>query len=256
MLVDGTHHLVEGCIVNHLAKLHGLLCLALAFHLLRVELRKGFSSIWHVGIWNKDCSRMLHAIHLLGAKPILAPIILQVLNVGTISVVACGKLASHSATVAAEYHTVLAHNHWCLQSSAVVVVGNTASDILCVFVTLIVTVINSVAILVNREALIFLKFSAGIVTRCHCATLNEIICAWHPLTVGKDNLVFVALNLRGIVPLLGNGRVHSTCATLGLLLLLGKFCRLACLLIDYGLRSHLCICCLSRFRLLGFIVGL
>ena len=198
-----------------------MFCFALSFHLLLIELSKCLGIIRHVYIWNKYNTRVFHTLYLFGGEAILLWILLQMFCIGSVGIVSRCEFTCHCSAVSAKHNTIFAYNDWCLQRSTIVITCYVTSNILCIFVTLVISIINALSVFVYRESLCFSKFRCSVM-RCTCSTtLGKNIMTTNTLSVRQDDFILCSVNLRGVVPLfldrLSNV-VRATLFLLGLLL--------------------------------------
>ena len=195
--------------------------LILSLHFLLIELSKGFGSIWHSCIRNEHNTWMLHTFHLLGCKAPTCGIFAYMPIIFAIGTLRCSKLASHCATITWQHDSILRYNNRCLHRTAIIIVSYVASNLLCVLVTLIVSIVHAATILINRETFTLGKAISAVMARCGCTTLNEVVTSCNLFTIGKYNFILRSFNLWCSIPLVTNGStniVSSKSCLLGFLL--------------------------------------
>ena len=179
---------------------------------------------------------MLQGTHLIGGEAILAAKLFQVVDIGSVGVALCGKVACNGAAVTRQHYAVTGDNGNTLGGSAVIGRAHADGDFLRCLVALVVAVIDSTAVLIEREAFTGLPACSWVMARGGCSSLDEYIMAGDSGAVGKSNLVTHTVNLGRCCPLVGDSMSWSERAALGFLL---TFRLLLCLVLRLGLDGSL-----------------
>ena len=130
----------------------------------------------------------------------------------------CGcKFSCHCSTITREDNTILRHDNRSLHGTAIIFVSYVTSDLLCILVTLIVSVVHAATILVNWEAFALGKAICAVMARSGGTTFNKVVTTCNLLAIGKNNLVLRSFNLWSGIPLVTNSRTNSIGAKCGLL---------------------------------------
>ena len=160
---------------------------------------------------------MLHTINLLRSETEHGSKLAQVFHIRLVCAVLRCNLSRHSAVIARKHNTILTNNNRCLQSSAIIAVCHIPNNALCVRVTLIVAVIHTLSILINRETFSRLVGIVHVMAGCSCSCFSEDVVTTDSGTICKCDSVRIALNLGGTIPLFLYFRVHGMSANFGLL---------------------------------------
>ena len=175
---------VEHVVRDDLAHLHALFRLALAFHLLLVELGERLGRVWHGLVCHEDNARMPHAMHLFFGKAVFLRVLRKVADVCPIRVVTCGEFACHCPAVAAQHHSVRAYHDRVLQCAAIIVSRYVTCHFLCILVALIVAVVHALPVLVDREALALGELARCIMGRSCRAAFDKHVTPLYLFPVG------------------------------------------------------------------------
>ena len=155
----------------------------------------------------------------------------------------CGcKFACHCTTITREDNTILRHDNRSLHGTAIIFVSYVTSDLLCILVTLIVSVVHAATILINWETFALGKAICAVMARSGGTTFNKVVTTCDLLAIGKNNLVLRSFNLWSGIPLVTNGRTNSIGAKCGLLgFLLSHFLTIS----GFGCLGFLCLLLVS-----------
>ena len=156
---------------------HSLLCIALRFLLVLVELGEGCRVILHRLVAHKHKARMLYSalLYLLRREAVVLCILLQRFKISAVCTVLCCLLSCHRSAVTVNNNAVRCHNRHLVYCLSVILHGYHIRYQLSLLVILIVTVVDSPAFLVHGETLALLISVVGIMRRCQTVCINNLI---------------------------------------------------------------------------------